>query len=118
MPENLPLKVTVLSVSRQAKFRLKSVVAMGLLFSLTTPAGIGVGIAISSVYDESSPTALVVQGLLEAAAAGILVYMALVDILAEDFSKPRVQSRARLQLALNVSLLLGAGLMSLLAVWA
>lgn len=102
----------------QAKFRLKSVVAMGLLFSLTTPVGIGVGIAISSVYDESSPTALVVQGLLEAAAAGILVYMALVDILAEDFSKPRVQSRARLQLALNVSLLLGAGLMSLLAVWA
>lgn len=102
----------------QAKFRLKSVVAMGLLFSLTTPVGIGVGIAISSVYDETSPTALVVQGLLEAAAAGILVYMALVDILAEDFSKPRVQSRARLQLALNVSLLLGAGLMSLLAIWA
>lgn len=118
MPENLPLNVTVLSVLWQAKFRLKSVVAMGLLFSLTTPVGIGVGIAISSVYDESSPTALVVQGLLEAAAAGILVYMALVDILAEDFSKPRVQSRARLQLALNVSLLLGAGLMSLLAVWA
>ncbi|KAI5019021.1 hypothetical protein ZWY2020_043909 [Hordeum vulgare] len=102
----------------QAKFRLRSVVAMGLLFSMTTPVGIGVGIAISSVYDESSPTALVVQGLLEAAAAGILVYMALVDILAEDFSKPRVQSRARLQLALNVSLLLGAGLMSLLAIWA
>ncbi|CAM0955030.1 unnamed protein product [Alopecurus aequalis] len=102
----------------QAKFRLKSVVAMALLFSLTTPVGIGVGIAVSSVYDETSPTALVVQGLLEAATAGILVYMALVDILAEDFTKPRVQSRARLQLALNVSLLLGAGLMSLLAVWA
>lgn len=91
---------------------------MGLLFSLTTPVGIGVGIAISSVYDETSPKALVVQGLLEAAAAGILVYMALVDILAEDFTKASVQSRARLQLALNVSLLLGAGLMSLLAVWA
>ncbi|KQK05793.1 zinc transporter 5 [Brachypodium distachyon] len=102
----------------QAKFRLKSVLAMGLLFSLTTPVGIGVGIAISSVYDETSPKALVVQGLLEAAAAGILVYMALVDILAEDFTKASVQSRARLQLALNVSLLLGAGLMSLLAVWA
>jgi zinc transporter 1/2/3 len=103
---------------RQAKFRFKSVVAMALLFSLTTPVGIGVGIAISSVYNETSPTALVVQGLLEAAAAGILVYMALVDILAEDFTKPRVQSRARLQLGLNVSLLLGAGLMSLLAIWA
>ncbi|KAM0888207.1 hypothetical protein ACQ4PT_028538 [Festuca glaucescens] len=102
----------------QAKLRLKSVVAMALIFSLTTPVGIGVGIAISSVYEETSPTALVVQGLLEAAAAGILIYMALVDILAEDFTKPRVQSRARLQLGLNVSLLLGAGLMSLLAIWA
>ncbi|KAF8703770.1 hypothetical protein HU200_031861 [Digitaria exilis] len=102
----------------QAKFRLKSVVAMALFFSLTTPVGVAIGIAISSVYDETSPTALIVQGLLEAAAAGILIYMALVDILAEDFMSTRVQSRARLQLALNASLLLGASLMSLLAIWA
>ena len=46
------------------------------------------------------------------------MYMALVDILAEEFTSATVQSRARLQLALNASLLLGAGLMSLLAVWA
>ncbi|GJM88865.1 hypothetical protein PR202_ga05439 [Eleusine coracana subsp. coracana] len=102
----------------QAKFRLKSVVAMALFFSLTTPVGVAIGIAISSVYDETSPTALVVQGLLEAAAAGILVYMALVDILAEEFMSARVQSRARLQLTLNASLLLGAGMMSMLAIWA
>ncbi|CAD6333540.1 unnamed protein product [Miscanthus lutarioriparius] len=64
------------------------------------------------------PDGLVVQGFLEAAAAGILVYMALVDILAEDFMSARVQSRARLQVVLNTSLLLGAGLMSMLAIWA
>ena len=93
-------------------------VAMALFFSLTTPIGIGIGIGISSAYDETSPTALVVQGFLEAAAAGILVYMALVDILAEDFMSARVQSRARLQVVLNTSLLLGAGLMSMLAIWA
>ncbi|KAG8068344.1 hypothetical protein GUJ93_ZPchr0005g14847 [Zizania palustris] len=102
----------------QAKFPVKSMVTMALFFSLTTPVGIAVGIAISSVYDENSPTALVVQGLLESAAAGILIYMALVDILAEDFMKAKVQSRGRLQLAMNVSLLLGAALMSMLAVWA
>lgn len=102
----------------QAKFRVRSVVTMALFFSLTTPAGIAVGIGISSVYDANSPTALVVQGLLEAAAAGILVYMALVDILAEDFMKTKVQSRGRLQLAMNVALLLGAGLMSMIAIWA
>ncbi|RLM98305.1 zinc transporter 5-like [Panicum miliaceum] len=38
----------------QAKFRLKSVVAMALFFSVTTPAGVAIGIAISSVYDETS----------------------------------------------------------------
>ncbi|TVU19820.1 hypothetical protein EJB05_35993 [Eragrostis curvula] len=104
--------------SSNAKFRLKSVVAMALFFSLTTPVGVAIGIVISSVYDETSPRALVVQGLLEAAAAGILVYMALVDILAEEFMSAKVQSRARLQLLLNASLLLGAGMMSMLAIWA
>ncbi|XP_066363605.1 zinc transporter 4-like [Miscanthus floridulus] len=101
-------------VISQAKFRLRSMVAMALFFSLTTP----IGITISSAYDETRPTALVVQGFLEAAAAGILVYLALVDILADDFMSARVQSRARLQVALNTSLLLGAGLMSMLAIWA
>lgn len=47
-----------------------------------------------------------------------VVYMALVDILAEDFMSARVQSSARLQVALNTSLLLGAGVMSMLAIWA
>lgn len=91
---------------------------MGLFFSLTTPVGIAIGIAVSSGYDENSPTALIVEGILNSVAAGILVYMALVDLLAADFMNPKVQSRARLQLILNVSMLLGAGLMSLLAKWA
>ncbi|AQK86625.1 zinc transporter 5 [Zea mays] len=102
----------------QAKFRLRSMVAMAVFFSLTTPIGVAIGIGISSAYDETSQTALVVQGLFEAAAAGILVYMALVDILREDFMSARVQGSAPLQAALSASLLLGAGLMSMLAIWA
>uniref|UniRef100_A0A804Q1Q4 Zinc transporter 5 n=1 Tax=Zea mays TaxID=4577 RepID=A0A804Q1Q4_MAIZE len=107
-----------LSVPPQAKFRLRSMVAMAVFFSLTTPIGVAIGIGISSAYDETSQTALVVQGLFEAAAAGILVYMALVDILREDFMSARVQGSAPLQAALSASLLLGAGLMSMLAIWA
>ena len=72
----------------------------------------------SVLYDETSPTALVVEGHLETAAARILFYMALINILAEDFTKPMVESRERLQLGLNVSVLLRAFLMSLLAMWA
>jgi len=91
---------------------------MILFFSLTTPVGIAVGIGISTVYNENSPTALIVEGVLNAAAAGILIYMALVDLLAADFMNARVQSKGLLQVAVNISLLIGAGLMSLLAKWA
>ncbi|KAJ1288684.1 hypothetical protein BS78_02G106800 [Paspalum vaginatum] len=102
----------------QAKFKARSIVTMVLFFCLTTPVGILIGVGISSVYNETSPTALIVEGVLNSVAAGILIYMALVDLLAEDFMNPKVQSRGKLQLGINVSMLIGAGLMSLLAKWA
>ncbi|TKW05848.1 hypothetical protein SEVIR_7G203200v4 [Setaria viridis] len=102
----------------QARFRLRSVVTMALFFSLTTPVGVAIGIGISSAYNENSPRALITEGVLTAAAAGILNYMALVDLLAEDFMNPRVQNSGKLQVILNVSLLLGTALMSMLAIWA
>lgn len=102
----------------QAKFKAKSMAMMIFFFSLTTPVGIAIGIGISSVYNENSPTALIVEGILNAAASGILIYMALVDLLAADFMNPKVQGKGTLQVAVNVSLLIGAGLMSLLAKWA
>ena len=102
----------------QAKFRLKSVLMMTLFFSLTTPIGVVIGIGISSAYNENSPKALIIEGVLDAAAAGILNYMALVDLLAQDFMNPRVQNNGRLQVIINISLLVGTALMSMLAIWA
>ncbi|CAJ2668421.1 unnamed protein product [Trifolium pratense] len=102
----------------QANFKNLSITLRGLFFALTTPAGIGIGIAISSVYDENSSTALIVEGIFNAASAGILIYMALVDLLAADFMNPRMQKSGRLRLGCNLFLLLGAGCMSLLAKWA
>lgn len=95
-----------------------SMAKMILFFSLTTPLGIAIGFGVSSVYNENSPTALIVEGVLNSVAAGILIYMSLVDLLAEDFMNPRVQSKGKLQFGINVSLLIGAGLMSFLAKWA
>ncbi|KAH9625834.1 hypothetical protein KSS87_010123 [Heliosperma pusillum] len=102
----------------QASFKSASTMCMALFFSLTTPVGIAIGIGITNVYNENSPTALIVQGLLDAVAAGILIYMALVDLLAQDFMNPKVQSNTRLFLGANIALLLGAGFMALLAIWA
>ena len=91
---------------------------MATFFSLTAPVGIAIAIGISSVYNENGPTALIVEGIFDAASAGILIYMALVDLLAADFMNPRVQNNLRIQLGANASLLLGAGCMSVLAKWA
>ncbi|ONI17885.1 hypothetical protein PRUPE_3G185500 [Prunus persica] len=102
----------------QAKFKARGVAIMALFFSLTTPVGIAIGIGISNVYEENSPTALIVEGVFNAASAGILIYMSLVDLLAADFMNPKMQSNGRLQAGANIALLLGAGCMSLLANWA
>ncbi|XP_052200691.1 zinc transporter 1-like [Diospyros lotus] len=102
----------------QAKFKRRAVTLMAVFFSLTTPIGIGIGMAISSKYKEDSSNALILEGIFNAASAGILIYMALVDLLAADFMNPRVQNNLKLHLASNLSLLLGAGCMALLAHWA
>ncbi|PKI41044.1 zinc transporter 8-like [Punica granatum] len=102
----------------QAKFRSRAVVIMALFFALTTPVGIAIGIGISNTYNESTSKALIVEGIFNAASAGILIYMALVDLCAADFMSPKMQKNGRLQLWVNASLLAGAGCMSVLAYWA
>ncbi|KNA24061.1 hypothetical protein SOVF_019170, partial [Spinacia oleracea] len=102
----------------QAAFKSSSTLCMSVFFSLTTPVGIAVGIGINSIYNDSSPTALIVQGLLNSVAAGILIYMALVDLLAQDFMSPKVQNNTKLFFGANLTLLLGAGFMAILAIWA
>ncbi|KAF3776868.1 Zinc transporter 5 [Nymphaea thermarum] len=105
------------SIDAQARFKFSSSALMVIFFSLTTPIGIAVGLGISSTYSESSVTTLIVQGCFNAASAGILIYMALVDLLAADFSTPMMQSSIKLQIITNIFLLLGVGLMSLIAKW-
>lgn len=96
--------------------RMKSVLVF--FFSTTTPFGIALGLALTKVYSDSSPTALIVVGLLNAASAGLLHYMALVDLLAADFMGPKMQGSVRLQLVSFLAVLLGAGGMSVMAKWA
>ncbi|KAK1420132.1 hypothetical protein QVD17_21481 [Tagetes erecta] len=102
----------------QAEFKSLVTTIMGVFFSITTPFGIVIGILVTNTYKENSSRALIVEGVLNSASAGILIYMALVDLLSPDFMNPRMQKNKKLQLVSNVSLLLGAGLMSVLAKWA
>ncbi|GAB2236311.1 hypothetical protein Droror1_Dr00028031 [Drosera rotundifolia] len=102
----------------QAQFRRLSTMLMACFFAITTPAGIAVGIGIASFYNPDSPRALIIEGILDCISAGILIYMSLVDLIAADFMSKRMRCNARLQVVSYFALLMGALLMSLLAIWA
>lgn len=101
----------------QAKFKQMSTIIMSCFFAFTTPAGIAVGIGLARFYNPSSPGALIVEGILDAISSGILIYMALVDLIAADFMSKRMRCNKRLQVVSYFALFLGASLMSSLAIW-
>ncbi|XP_010449310.1 PREDICTED: fe(2+) transport protein 2-like [Camelina sativa] len=102
----------------QADFTNVKKVMMALLFAGTTPFGIFLGIALSNIYRDNSPTALVTIGLLNACSAGMLIYMALVDLLATEFMGSMLQGSVKLQIKCFVAALLGCAVMSVVALWA
>ncbi|KAH6796453.1 hypothetical protein C2S51_037439 [Perilla frutescens var. frutescens] len=102
----------------QAEYNFVKKAAMAFFFSVTTPFGIALGLALASSYQENSPRSLITVGLLNASSAGLLIYMALVDLLASDFMGPKLQGSFKLQIKSYMAVLLGAGGMSLMAKWA
>ncbi|XP_028758643.1 zinc transporter 3-like [Neltuma alba] len=102
----------------QAKFKCQTIVVMVLLFCLTIPMGIGIGVGISNAYNGNSQTAIIVEGVLLSASAGILIFMALVDLLATDFIfSSKMLTSLRLQLGATSALLMGLICMSILVQW-
>ncbi|XP_078432012.1 zinc transporter 4, chloroplastic-like isoform X1 [Wolffia australiana] len=114
----LRLNLRDLGVEFQARFGARVAGTMASFFAITTPAGIAAGAGLASFYNPTSPRALVVEGVLDSASAGILIYMALVDLIGADFLSRRMSCSARLQVLSYVALFLGALAMALLALWA
>ncbi|XP_008787315.3 fe(2+) transport protein 1 [Phoenix dactylifera] len=102
----------------QAEYKMKMRAVLVFFFSTTTPFGVALGIALSNVYKDNSPTALIVVGVLNACSAGLLNYTALVDLLAADFMGPKLQGSVKLQLGAYAAVFLGAGGMSIMSKWA
>ncbi|GAA0176559.1 hypothetical protein Leryth_002349 [Lithospermum erythrorhizon] len=102
----------------QADYHIFKKSIMAFFFSVTTPAGIAIGILVTNSYKDNSPKALITTGLLNASSAGLLIYMALVDLLAVDFMGPKLRGSIKLQLKSYVAVFLSACGMSILAIWA
>jgi len=94
-----------------------------LIFCLTLPAGILVGILLSSSGSTQSSEDLAAKGVANAVAAGFLLYVSLTEMLGSVFSKHGAASIRRCagnwhSLSLVGGFALGVAFMALLAVWA
>ncbi|RKP37516.1 Zinc/iron permease [Dimargaris cristalligena] len=94
-------------------------VASALIFAITTPIGVAIGMGVHSSYQANSPANLVTQGVLDSIAAGILLYSALVNLIAQEFSQASFYRQSKVRRALFfISMYTGAAVMAIIGIWA
>ena len=84
-------------------------------FVCTLPIGIIIGIGISS---EETLTSSVVEGVINSIAAGILIYVSMVEMMAEEFGNELVRNNYLLKTQMIIGIALGIAGMAVLAIWA
>lgn len=91
----------------------------GLCFALSTPLAIVVGVVVESAVVPGSRSMLLMTGVVDAIAAGILIYVGLVELMAHEFFVAAEMEQAttgELVKALGL-MVLGAGMMAGLGWW-
>lgn len=93
---------------------------MAFVFAMTTPVGVVVGIGISQTYNANSVSALLTQGIFDSISAGILIYMAFVNLIAtemvHDEGFKRLDSATKW--SYFVAMWVGVAIMSVIGIWA
>ena len=92
--------------------------AFAVTFVLTTPIGILIGMFALPTDEEPSVNQEYAQGILNAVAAGNLIYIALVEMVSEDFRSPLASKSSAIRAVMLVALLAGDLCMAILAIWA
>ncbi|KAK9768720.1 hypothetical protein K7432_000403 [Basidiobolus ranarum] len=91
-----------------------------LFYALITPIGAAIGIGIHQTYNNNSPTSLLVTGIFDSISAGILIYMAFVNLIAVEFqNSPKfMKEPLSIKVCYYIALWMGAGVMALIGRWA
>ena len=100
-----------------ARFSATKKAAMVCTFVFTCPVGIWGGVALADASRVSNN--LFTIGALDGVTGGMLLYMALMQFIAEDFSRSDVlaPNNLRLRLKMYLSLLSGAVCMTMIGAW-
>jgi zinc transporter 1/2/3 len=91
-----------------------------ILYGITTPIGIAIGLGVRSTYNPDGTTASIVSGVLDSLSSGILLYTGLVELLAHEFlfnKEMLTASNGKIAYAV-CTMLFGCGIMALLGRWA
>ena len=82
-----------------------------LVYGLSTPIALAVGLGIRKTYTPGSQTALTVNGVFDSISAGILIYTGLVELMAHEFMFSNVMRKASTKVVLSAFglMCLGAG---------
>lgn len=99
-------------MSRRKKY------GFALVYALTLPVGIAAGLLASHSYDPEAPVAQLVQGVANGLSGGMLLYVSLFSLLAAELNQHDLLHRPLLAAGLMLSVVLGAGVMCVLGIWA
>lgn len=111
------------TVVDQARIELGKVkvILFALTFALTVPVGVFVGILITDDQSlENGPTLdeTFTAGCLNSVAAGIVIYVALVEMVVDDFQAASIVGNIPLKLKMFTALIIGNLAMAVLVIWA
>ncbi len=109
-------------IARLDRISLRAAIFMITFFALTTPVGIGIGIGIhSKTYNPKSIASLLVNGIFDSISAGILIYVALVNLITAEMgvgAHAFHTLRKRLKFLYFIALYAGVGAMAIIGRWA
>jgi zinc transporter 1/2/3 len=105
------------SVIAAAGFAKLKAILMVIVYSITTPVGVAIGIGVSESLDLHSRNAIIVKGSLDGIAAGLLLHIGLVHLICPDFGSGDAKPWKRRIMA-YAALLAGGACMAVLAKWA
>jgi zinc transporter ZupT len=91
--------------------------SMMLAFSLTASIGIAIGMGLENSYSDEDSTRILVSGIFLGISGGLLLYVSLFQIVAEEFSKGSNQLNWGVKIGMYLSLISGAAAMCILAIW-
>jgi zinc transporter 1/2/3 len=116
MFEGLALGARIATISGLPKTKY---IVLPLAFAFVTPVGMAIGIGVLNTFNGNDPSTIVALGTLDALSAGILLWVGLVSMWANDWMYGSLRHAGLVKtIVAMIALMAGMALMGLLGKWA